>query len=123
MPTYEYECPEGHRFERFQKMSEAPRAECPTCGAQARRLLSGGAGFLFKGEGFYATDYRSEDYRKQASKESSDGAVEGASSKKSPSGETGSGKAASPGSSDGKEPAGGSSKGSGAAGDATGKDD
>lgn len=70
MPTYEYRCPEGHRFEVFQKMSDDPVAECPECGARAERLISGGAGFLFKGEGFYITDYRSEDYRKKASKES-----------------------------------------------------
>lgn len=67
MPTYDYECPKGHRFERFQKMTDDPVADCPECGAEARRLISGGAGFLFKGEGFYITDYRSDDYRKKAS--------------------------------------------------------
>ena len=67
MPTYDYECPEGHRFERFQKMTDDPVAECPECGAEAKRQISGGAGFLFKGEGFYITDYRSDDYRKKAS--------------------------------------------------------
>jgi putative FmdB family regulatory protein len=71
MPTYEYRCPKGHYFELFQKMSEEPRAECPECGAESERLLSGGAGFLFKGDGFYITDYRSESYRKDASKEES----------------------------------------------------
>lgn len=70
MPTYDYECPKGHRFEVFQKMTDEPVAECPECGADATRKISGGAGFLFKGEGFYITDYRSEDYKKQASKES-----------------------------------------------------
>ncbi|MDX1646033.1 MAG: FmdB family zinc ribbon protein [Longimicrobiales bacterium] len=73
MPTYDYECPDGHRFEAFQKMTDEPVAECPECGAQARRLISGGAGFLFKGEGFYITDYRSEDYKKKASSETEAG--------------------------------------------------
>jgi putative FmdB family regulatory protein len=81
MPTYEYRCPKGHHFELFQKMSDEPRAECPTCGAESERILSGGAGFLFKGEGFYATDYRSESYRKAASKESGKDASEGAGAK------------------------------------------
>lgn len=69
MPTYEYQCRNGHRFDLFQKMSEEPRAECPQCGAESQRVISGGAGFLFKGEGFYITDYRSESYKKEASKE------------------------------------------------------
>jgi len=57
MPTYEYECPEGHEFELFQKMSEKPRAKCPVCGKVAVRKISGGAGLVFKGSGFYITDY------------------------------------------------------------------
>jgi len=69
MPTYEYRCPNGHQFDRFQKMSEAPGAQCPECGAESERLLSGGAGFLFKGNGFYITDYRSDSYKKEASKD------------------------------------------------------
>ena len=69
MPTYEYECPKGHTFEVFQKMTDEPIAKCPECGKKARRKISGGAGFLFKGEGFYITDYRSEDYKKKASSE------------------------------------------------------
>ena len=66
MPTYEYRCPNGHEFEQFQRMSEPPVAACPVCGAQAERQLSGGAGILFKGSGFYITDYRSESYKKAA---------------------------------------------------------
>lgn len=69
MPTYEYRCPEGHEFELLQRMSDEPRAACPTCGQEAARLLSGGAGFLFKGDGFYITDYRSDAYRAAAKKE------------------------------------------------------
>jgi putative FmdB family regulatory protein len=57
MPTYEYQCPEGHSFELFQKMSEKPRAKCPVCGKPAERRISGGAGLVFKGSGFYITDY------------------------------------------------------------------
>ena len=57
MPTYEYRCPEGHEFELFQKMSEKPRAKCPVCGKPATRKISGGAGLVFKGTGFYITDY------------------------------------------------------------------
>lgn len=57
MPTYEYRCPEGHEFELFQKMSDKPRAKCPTCGKVATRQISGGAGLVFKGSGFYITDY------------------------------------------------------------------
>lgn len=59
MPTYEFRCPAGHDFERFHgRMSDAPtQAECPECGALAERRISGGAGFVFKGSGFYITDY------------------------------------------------------------------
>jgi putative FmdB family regulatory protein len=57
MPTYEYRCPEGHVFEKFQKMSERPQAKCPVCGKSATRKISGGAGLVFKGSGFYITDY------------------------------------------------------------------
>jgi putative FmdB family regulatory protein len=57
MPTYEYECPEGHEFEKFQKMTDKPRAKCPTCGKAAVRKISGGAGLVFRGSGFYITDY------------------------------------------------------------------
>src|SRR5438874_195050 len=57
MPTYEYVCPEGHAFEKFQKMTDRPRAKCPTCGKTATRKISGGAGLVFKGSGFYITDY------------------------------------------------------------------
>ena len=57
MPTYEYRCPKGHDFELFQRITEKPRAKCPTCGAVAARRISGGAGLVFKGSGFYITDY------------------------------------------------------------------
>jgi putative FmdB family regulatory protein len=74
MPTYEYRCPAcQHEFEKLQKMSEEPVAACPECGAAAERLLSGGAGLLFKGSGFYITDYRSDSYKKAASSEKGSG--------------------------------------------------
>ncbi len=73
MPTYEYRCPEGHEFEVFQRISEDPGADCPVCGRPAERQISAGAGFLFKGEGFYITDYRSQDYKKKASSETGGG--------------------------------------------------
>lgn len=57
MPTYEYACPNGHQFEKLQKISDRTRPRCPECGAPAERVISGGAGLLFKGSGFYITDY------------------------------------------------------------------
>jgi putative FmdB family regulatory protein len=69
MPTYEYRCPKGHTFDVFQRMSDEPKADCPKCGAAAERQLSAGAGLLFKGEGFYITDYRTDSYKKAAAKE------------------------------------------------------
>ncbi len=71
MPTYEYECPEcGCRFEKFESITAKPKAKCPECGARCRRLISAGAGVIYKGSGFYTTDYRSESYKKAAKKES-----------------------------------------------------
>ena len=70
MPTYDYECRSGHRFEVLQKMSDEPVSACPGCGEPAQRKISGGAGFLFKGEGFYITDSRSDEYKKKASADS-----------------------------------------------------
>ncbi len=57
MPTYHYRCPAGHDFEKFEKMTARGRARCPTCGRTASRQISGGAGRVFKGSGFYITDY------------------------------------------------------------------
>lgn len=59
MPTYEYECSHcGYDFEMFQKMSDKPLAKCPKCDKKVKRLISSGSGIIFKGSGFYATDYR-----------------------------------------------------------------
>lgn len=105
MPTYEYRCSEGHQFDLFQKMSEEPGALCPTCGAESERIISGGAGFLFKGDGFYITDYRSDSYKKEASKEATPSVepstkkkTEKSDSKKESSSSKPAGKAASSGS-------------------------
>lgn len=68
MPTYDYRCEAcGHELEVFQSMSEAPKRKCPRCKkSKLRRKIGGGAGFLFKGSGFYLTDYRSDSYKKAA---------------------------------------------------------
>jgi len=83
MPTYHYVCAKcDHEFEHFQSMKDAPLKTCPKekCGqkkwgkGRVKRALSGGAGLIFKGSGFYITDYRSEGY-KQAAKKESEGAA------------------------------------------------
>ena len=67
MPTYEYECKNcGNTFELFQNMTDKPLKECPECGGEVNRLIGIGSGFIFKGGGFYTTDYRSESYKKGA---------------------------------------------------------
>jgi len=59
MPTYDYECLKcGFHFEKFQKMTDAPRKRCPQCKGKVRRLISSGSGLIFKGSGFYSTDYK-----------------------------------------------------------------
>jgi putative FmdB family regulatory protein len=74
MPTYEYRCPEGHDFERFMKMSEATDTMmCPVHGKPATRVISGGAGLVFKGSGFYITDY-GKDGKKDQQKPATEGA-------------------------------------------------
>ncbi len=60
MPTYEYECDKcGYRFDYFQKMSDELLKQCPKCGCRLHRLIGAGSGIIFKGTGFYATDYKS----------------------------------------------------------------
>jgi len=78
MPTYDYKCDAcGHRFELFQSIRDGARRKCPTCGRlKLRRLIGAGAAVLFRGSGFYQTDYRSPEYqrRAKAEKESSSSA-------------------------------------------------
>ncbi len=66
MPTYDYQCKEcGHAFELFQQMSDSAKKKCPECGKlKLKRLIGSGAGVMFKGSGFYETDYRSSAYKK-----------------------------------------------------------
>jgi putative FmdB family regulatory protein len=62
MPTYDYKCKEcKHEFEAFQSMMEAPIKICPECGGPVKRLIGSGGGLIFKGSGFYATDYKKKD--------------------------------------------------------------
>ena len=72
MPTYDYECGAcGEACEFFQPISEAPKRKCPNCGKlKLKRLIGAGAGLIFKGSGFYITDYRSSDYQAKAKAES-----------------------------------------------------
>ncbi len=74
MPTYEYECAKcGKTFEIFQSMKDAPLTVCPDkkCKGKIKRLIGTGAGLIFKGSGFYITDYRSEGYKQAAKKDTS----------------------------------------------------
>jgi putative FmdB family regulatory protein len=128
MPTYDYECPDcSHKFERFQSMSADAIKDCPECeGDQVRRLIGAGAGLIFKGSGFYITDYRSKGYSdakskaEGGSKPSGEGGAKGgkaegsaaASSGASSSGASSSGASSSGASSSGSSSSGSSSSGS-----------
>jgi putative FmdB family regulatory protein len=70
MPTYQYKCTKcDYHFEEFQTITDEPLDKCPRCGGPVERIISGGAGFLFKGSGFYITDHRSDSYKKAAEKD------------------------------------------------------
>src|SRR6516225_7514421 len=94
MPTYDYICDAcGHEFESFESITAQPRTDCPECQApQLRRKIGPGAAILFKGSGFYQTDYRSESYKKAAKAEKS---PDSASPSKSEAGKAEAGKSAS----------------------------
>ena len=63
MPTYEYECKScGYRFEKFQQISDKPIRRCPKCGKSVKRLIGAGIGVIFKGSGFYSTDYKNSSF-------------------------------------------------------------
>lgn len=112
MPTYEYRCVNGHAFEKFQRMSDAPVDTCPECGGVAERLLSPGAGLLFKGSGFYITDYRSDSYKKAAEKDTG-GSTKSDSAAKADSGSKGSSSGSGSGSKSSSSGSGSSAAGSG----------
>jgi putative FmdB family regulatory protein len=70
MPTYEFKCQAcGRKFERFLKITDDGDLPCPTCGGDSKRMISSGGGLLFKGSGFYATDYRKPDYKRDIEKD------------------------------------------------------
>ncbi len=95
MPTYEYVCEKcGHGFDKFQPISAAPLTTCPLelCGlkrwgkGRVKRMIGAGAGLIFKGSGFYITDYRSEKYKEAAKKEAAPVASSGGAGKSAASG-------------------------------------
>jgi len=88
MPTYDYRCQScGHEFEKFQSITAPAVRKCPRCGKmKVKRLIGSGAGVIFKGNGFYQTDYRSDSYRKGAEKDKPSADKSGGSAGKSKSG-------------------------------------
>ena len=115
MPTYEFRCPAGHTFEQFHRISDAPSvAACPTCGVEAARAISGGAGLVFKGSGFYLTDYGKNAHRTSGPAtgggESKGGEAKGGESKSSEGGSKG--ESSSGSSSNGSSASGSSASGS-----------
>ncbi|UCG52599.1 MAG: zinc ribbon domain-containing protein [Candidatus Latescibacterota bacterium] len=87
MPTYEYECTKcGSSFELEQRITESPRERCPSCRGKVIRIISGGGGIILKGSGFYVTDYRSEQYKKDAKADRPEPAPKSETSKKVASG-------------------------------------
>lgn len=84
MPNYDYQCDAcGHTFEAFQRMSEAPLVKCPSCGKKKlRRLIGTGAGIIFKGGGFYETDYKRAGQKKESESKASEPAAKKAESAK-----------------------------------------
>ena len=90
MPTYEYECQKCQRsHEVFQSITAKPLKKCPRCGGRLKRMMGSGSGFLFRGSGFYITDYRSKGYKEAKKREESSGSSgsssSGDSSSKKPS--------------------------------------
>ncbi len=68
MPTYDYQCDKcGNHFEKFERMTDNPLGKCPKCGGKTRRLITGGSGLIFKGSGFYETDYKKKQKPEQKS--------------------------------------------------------
>jgi putative FmdB family regulatory protein len=89
MPTYDYECQKcGHRFEEFQSMTAKPLQRCPKCRGKLKRLIGAGAGLLFKGTGFHATDYRKPGYQEKKKSDSAPTSGGGSGSAKSEPGKS-----------------------------------
>jgi|SRR5581483_6224499 len=88
MPTYEYKCDAcGHQFEKFQSITAPAIKKCPVCGKQkVRRLIGPGAGLIFKGSGFYITDYRSDSYKNSAKSDNGTGGAPSSDGKPADSG-------------------------------------
>ena len=83
MSFYDYECNScGHKFEVKQSIKDDPLKDCPECGGEVKRLISPNVNFLFKGSGFYITDYRSDEYKKEAKAESGEKDVAATTTKK-----------------------------------------
>ena len=83
MPTYEYECRKcGHLFERFQSITAEPVKACPKCKGKVARLLSAGSGIIFKGSGFYQTDYKKSSHSVNVAKKAEGGNAEGGKAEK-----------------------------------------
>ena len=82
MPTYEYECSKCGVFECFQSMSDQPLDRCPTCRSKVRRLIGTGAGIIFKGSGFYQTDYKKSSHSVNVEKKAEGGRAEGGKAEK-----------------------------------------
>ena len=83
MPTYTYECKKcGHEMDLFHSMTAAPRVKCEECGGSCRRLLGSGAGIIFKGSGFYETDYKTKSGKPPESSDKKTSGEEGDTSKK-----------------------------------------
>jgi putative FmdB family regulatory protein len=113
MPTYEYRCPDGHEFEKFvRNMSDAASTlACPTCGVMAARRMSAGGGLLFKGSGFYITDYGKDGKKDQRTAAADAAKTEGATKEKSDAGKSDAGKSDAGKSDAGKSDAGKSDAG------------
>jgi putative FmdB family regulatory protein len=123
MPTYDYRCRKcKHRFELFHGIKDDAVRKCPRCGARAERVPAGGAGILFKGSGFYITDYRSKAYKESAKADrgGSEGKGSGGSEAKPAGGSEGKATGASSHGSKGSSPkgSGGRARGSGSGSDA-----
>lgn len=118
MPTYDYECDAcGHTMELFQGINDPVKKKCPECKKnKLRRLLGGGAAVVFKGSGFYQTDYRSDGYKKAAKADKSDASGKSSGEKSSGDKSSGGSKTAAPSGEKSAGKSGGAGSSSGASG-------